>query len=141
MNEADTWSLIAFKEHIERLINERDRLYLARFTAAEEAVKAAFASTEKAVAKSEEAQRSYNERSNEFRGQLDDQAKTLLGKAEYYTAHKNLEENIEKLENRENEMERMLANLQGRMWAIPLMISGVMWIIGLAVAAFVQYRH
>lgn len=42
----------------------------------------AFTASEKAIEKAETAQREYNARSNEFRGQLDDQAKTLIGREE-----------------------------------------------------------
>jgi len=70
--------------HIESILAERHRMYEHRFDASEEAVKAAlsaqeklmsaaFAASEKAIVKAEEAQRDYNVRSNEFRGQLDDQ--------------------------------------------------------------------
>src|SRR6202035_5755903 len=91
----------------ERISEERDRQYDQRFRAAEIAVSAALSAQEKAVAaaflasekaiikaqeaqgdaflasekaiiKAEEAQKDYNLRSNEFRGQLDDQAKTLM---------------------------------------------------------------
>jgi hypothetical protein len=84
--------------------DERDRLYNERnisakvavdaaLTAAKSAVDAAliaqdklttaaFASAEKAITKAEDAQKEYNIRSNEFRGQLDDQAKALMPRAE-----------------------------------------------------------
>ena len=76
-----------------RLIDERDRQYSAAFKAAEtavnaalaaqqQAVKDAFLASEKAIVKAEDAQRDYNVRSNEFRGQLDDQAKTLMPRSE-----------------------------------------------------------
>lgn len=84
---------IPVREFLERIIDERDRQYEARFRAAEIAVEAAllaegaktkdaFASSEKAIDKAEEAQREYNQRSNEFRGQLDDQAKLLMARVE-----------------------------------------------------------
>lgn len=95
---------ISLKEYIETLIkelrenvgikiDERDRLYDTRFKAAEvavnaalaaqeKAVTAAFLASEKAIVKAEDAQKDYNQRSNEFRGQLDDQAKTLMPRIE-----------------------------------------------------------
>ena len=87
------------------LIDERDRLYDSRFKSAEVAVSAAFAAqektvtvaflaSEKAVLKAEQAQKEYNERSNEFRGQLDDQAKTLMPRPETLTMFKSLEEKL-----------------------------------------------
>ena len=78
---------------MERFYEERDRRYENRFegqekavaaalAAAEKQVTTAFAASEKAVLKAEDAQREYNIRSNEFRGQLDDQAKTLMPRIE-----------------------------------------------------------
>lgn len=75
------------------IVDERDRQYgnqfkasetavAAALAAAKEAVAAAFVAAEKAVLKAEEAQKDYNVRSNEFRGQLDDQAKTLMPRTE-----------------------------------------------------------
>jgi hypothetical protein len=84
---------IPMREFLERIVDERDRQYDMRFRAAEiavqaallaqkEAVTSAFAASEKAIIKAEEAQKDYNLRSNEFRGQLDDQAKLLMQRAE-----------------------------------------------------------
>ena len=76
-----------------KVADERDRRYEDRFMAQQAAVAAAleaqkeatsatFLSSEKAIVKAEDAQRDYNTRSNEFRGQLDDQAKHLMPRAE-----------------------------------------------------------
>lgn len=84
---------ISIREFLERILEERDRLYNIRFEEAKtavnaaliaqkEAVTSAFAASEKAIIKAEDAQREYNARSNEFRGQLDDQAKTLMPRPE-----------------------------------------------------------
>ena len=90
---------------VEMLIAERDKLYDTRFKAAEVAVNAAlaaqekqtassFLASEKAITKAEEAQLQYNVRSNEFRGQLDDQAKTLMPRTETMTMFKSIEERL-----------------------------------------------
>ncbi len=91
---------VSFREYIdlhinrlEQLMGERDKRYEERHIADVQAVQAAlvsadkqvttaFSASEKAVNKSEEAQQDYNARSNEFRGQLDDQAKTLMPRIE-----------------------------------------------------------
>lgn len=97
---------IPLRDYLERLIAERDRTYEARFKASEVAVNAALASQEKAVAaaflasekaivKAEVAQKDYNERSNEFRGQLDDQAKTLMPRPETLTMFSAMEDKLE----------------------------------------------
>jgi hypothetical protein len=66
----------------------------AALAAQEKAVNAAFTASEKAVLKAEQAQKEYNERSNEFRGQLDDQAKTLMPRPETLNMFKAMEEKI-----------------------------------------------
>ncbi len=99
---------ISIRDYLEQLINERDRLYDIRFRAAETAVTAAlsaqekatasaFSASEKAVLKAEDAQKDYNQRSNEFRGQLDDQAKTLMPRAEVQQIMKSVEEKLDGL--------------------------------------------
>ena len=78
---------------VEAMIDGMKALSEARFVAQEQATKMALASMEKfqsathesserAIQKAEEAQREYNVRSNEFRGQLDDQAKLLMPRTE-----------------------------------------------------------
>lgn len=93
------------RDFYEPLIEERDRLYDQRFRAAEiavfaafnaqeKAVAAAFLSSEKAIVKAEDAQKDYNLRSNEFRGQLDDQAKTLMPRPETVALFKGVDEKL-----------------------------------------------
>ncbi len=87
------------------LMDERDRRYSDAFIAQKEAVAAALAAqqlaagiintaSEKAINKAEEAQRAYNERSNEFRGALDDAQKVLLPRNEADTRFQALEEKL-----------------------------------------------
>jgi hypothetical protein len=81
------------KEFLISLITSNDKRYQESFESQRQAVKdalaaqkelttAAFNSSEKAIVKAEDAQRDYNQRSNEFRGQLDDQAQTLMPRTE-----------------------------------------------------------
>jgi hypothetical protein len=91
--EAEFRTLRVELASLRQLVDERDRLYGSQFagsrtavdaalTAQKEQVAAAFLASEKAIVKAEDAQREYNVRSNEFRGQLDDQAKTLMPRPE-----------------------------------------------------------
>lgn len=91
---------------IEILNGERDRRYEQRFATAEtavsaalaaqeKAVNAAFLASEKAIIKAEDAQKENNSKTNEFRGQLSDQAATLMPRAETETRFKSVEEKIE----------------------------------------------
>jgi hypothetical protein len=95
---------------IEKLIDERDRLYDSRFKAAEvavsaalssqeKAVNAAFLASEKAIVKAEAAQNDYNVRSNEFRGQLSDQATTLMPRPETLSMFKATDEKVASVQN------------------------------------------
>jgi hypothetical protein len=112
---ADT-DVVTRLTRVETVVDERDRLYDTRFKAAETAVAAAlaaqekavgaalaaqekqtassFLASEKAIVKAEDAQKDYNSRSNEFRGQLDDQAKTLMPRTEVNTMIRALEDKI-----------------------------------------------
>ncbi len=93
----------------EKLMDERDRRYDEQFRAQKEAVAAAltaqkeqtgaaFAASEKAIVKAENSQTEYNVRSNEFRGQLGDQANRLLPRAEADTRFGAFEKQIENME-------------------------------------------
>jgi len=115
--EATKREAAAEAAHLRQVMDERDRLYSTQFktsetavltamTAAEKAVNAAFLASEKAIVKAEDAQREYNIRSNEFRGQLDDQAKTLMPRPETMTIVKGLEDKIAVMQtNFDNRME------------------------------------
>jgi hypothetical protein len=93
-NEVDLREFFNTKiENVLTLIRGNDENYKTQFanakesvttalTAQEKAVAAAFLASEKAIVKAEDAQKDYNQRSNEFRGQLDDQAKTLMPRQE-----------------------------------------------------------
>lgn len=84
---------------IRELIDERDRLYKERDAAIREQTRASLESNEKAVTKAEDAQREYNIRSNEFRGQLDDQNKlmrdTMMPRVESLSMHHATADKIE----------------------------------------------
>jgi hypothetical protein len=98
--------LAALIESQKAIIDERDRLYKERdesrrtavdaaLMAQKEQTKASFEASEKAIVKAEDAQREYNVRSNEFRGQLDDQAKTLMPRLEMATTFRAIEDKLE----------------------------------------------
>ena len=105
--------------NIDHFLQERDRRYEERYVAQEKAVlaalaaqekltSAAFASAEKAVSKAEDAQKDYNQRSNEFRGQLDDQAKLLMARTEAISQFDGFDK---RLEDRDKAVEARLTAL------------------------------
>jgi hypothetical protein len=66
----------------EKLMDERDRRYMDRFTAMDEKTSLALTSSKEAVQKAEIATEKRFDSVNEFRGQLKDQAFTLLPRIE-----------------------------------------------------------
>lgn len=96
----------SLREYFTLWLNKLEVSVNERFKASDEAVKAAlaaqkeltataFASSEKAIVKAEEAQREYNIRSNEFRGQLDDQNKLQMARTEALSMFEALEKRNE----------------------------------------------
>lgn len=91
----DDW--VSLREFLETVIEERDRYYEIKFHDAEIA-----------IVKAEEAQRDYNAKSNEFRGQLDDQAKTFMARSEVNSLVKGLEDQLATLrDNQAAEINRL----------------------------------
>lgn len=91
-------------EDLQRLLDERyatqTKALDAAFVAAEKAVATALDSAEKAVAKAETAAERRFEAVNEFRGQLADQAATLMPRIEYEAKHHALEKQVDDLGDR-----------------------------------------
>jgi hypothetical protein len=82
-------------DSLREIVDERDRRYEERFKAMDEKTGLALTSSEKAVAKAEMATEKRFDSVNEFRGQLKDQAATLLTRVEADARFKGLEEKIE----------------------------------------------
>lgn len=127
VNFATDRALAAALSAAERLDVEQDRRYEQRFTAQENAVQlaltrvdkefhehiaqvrtethAALEAADKAIAKSEASVEKRFESVNEFRGQLNDQARTFMGRDESISRHERTTEMIAALTTRnENEM-------------------------------------
>ena len=105
------------RELIKTTIDERDKRYEERFSNADkaidkalqaqkESVNAAFAASKEAIGKAEIAQTAYNERSNEFRQALDDQARLQLSRTEAETHFKGLDQKVEEVKGRVGVLER-----------------------------------
>lgn len=130
---------------LKTLINERDKQYDGRFKASETAVgaallaqktavDAAFTASEKAIVKAEDAQKDYNQRSNEFRGQLEDQANRLISKSESSILFGSVEAKMESQQKQIDELLQNKAKLEGKAnqssVLIALLISTISIIIG-----------
>jgi len=118
---------VELRQYLEKIVQELDtrhtlaisslkELAFAKLDALEKSTNAAFLGSEKAITKAEDAQRDYNSRSNEFRGQLDDQAKTLMPRIETMGLFKAQEEKAESaraaLERRLDEVKSDVASLR-----------------------------
>jgi hypothetical protein len=88
------WTLETLKEYLDRRFDDSDKAIQAALQAAKEAVGKAEVATEKRF-----------DAVNEFRGQLADQAATLLTRTEYDTNHKALEDKISDITDRINRNE------------------------------------
>jgi ABC-type Na+ efflux pump permease subunit len=144
MSEITIGELVARLDASEKLNIERDRRYEERFKAAEEAVKAAlvaakeltaaaFASSEKAIVKAEDAQKSYNERTNELRGALNDQNKTLLPRNEADTRFAAIEEKVEEAKTGIASLRESRSEGSGKDEAVEAARLAQRWVIGLAI--------
>ena len=102
--------VVHLRAYFERLLDERDRqsgsalkglreVLEAKLKALEDRLLTMFSSAQMAIEKSEAAQRDYNARSNEFRGQLDDQAKHLMPREETVTMFKSMTEKVDQLKD------------------------------------------
>ncbi len=155
---ADPADGVSLREFLERVMDERDRRYEDRFKAQETAVSsalaaqkeltsAAFAASEKAIVKAEAAQTSYNERSNEFRGQLDDQAKTLIPRTEADARFFSFEEKLSTLRGDVSGLRESRSDATGRRagistgWAVLLGAAGfIATLISIGTFIFVTMR-
>lgn len=148
------WSVETLYEHFKLWLTKSEKHYDDRFdeikdatnkalASVREQTEAAFKANEKAIEKAEKAQTNYNERSNEFRGQLDDQAKRLMAREEALTKFSIYDEKIEDLKRdisklREAQMEvggrrvQQQENRQQTNWTIGQAIT-----IALVIAGFV----
>jgi len=126
-HEPSLREVTAEMDGLKELMEERDRRYEDRFNAQQKAVEAALAaaekqtlaafnSGEKAIAKQEAAQTSYNERTNEFRGQLFDQARLFMPRSEAEAGVKQVSSELDRLREdarRENEgIKKEIASLR-----------------------------
>lgn len=106
------------------IMDERDRRYEERFKAMDEKTGLALTSSEKAVAKAETATEKRFDAVNEFRGQLKDQAATLLQRTEAEAKFHAIEEKIESLKSGGVAQSRWTADK-----VVMLVIAAIGWIL------------
>lgn len=101
------WTLLTLKEYMEALVDGAKGEAVGhamhddnRFLALEHATAVAMTAAEKATTKAEAATEKRFDAVNEFRGQLSDQAATLVGRPEYLAAHDSITDKISALNTR-----------------------------------------
>jgi hypothetical protein len=129
MNERDQRYRSQF-EAVEEKGVERDRRYEDRFTAMDEKTSLALTASEKAVSKAETATEKRFDAVNEFRGQLKDQAATLLPRAESDGKFKSYDEKFEDMKKEIGALRESRGESVGAKWAIGLGISVAGTMIG-----------
>jgi hypothetical protein len=98
MTDSERNDVLAAKlEALRELVDERDHRYEDRFRAMDEKTSLALTSSEKAVAKAEMATEKRFDSVNEFRGQLKDQAATLVPRAEMDVKFNAIGKDVEEL--------------------------------------------
>lgn len=136
------------KRYQERLENQKEALALA-LAAQNKFHDSIFKMSQEAIAKAEDAQKEYNIRSNEFRGQLDDQAKTLMPRSESLGLHQANRERFDQLRDEsrilvdglrnelvtlQKTMSQMVGTKDGRSdFSVPLLLAITSVVVGLAV--------
>lgn len=88
------WTITTVKEYFDQRFSAAELAVKDALAAQEKAVAAAFLASEKAIVKAEDAQKDYNVRSNEFRGQLDDQNKMQMPRIEAMGLFKAFEDKL-----------------------------------------------
>lgn len=142
--EVSGWTVDTLRAHIQFQIEDlrgmlqerydtQTKAVDAAFKAAEGAVQAALASAEKAVTKAEVAAEKRFEATNEFRGQLSDQAATFLPRAEADVRIAAGDEKFISQSERIGRIENIVATIQGRMIAY----AGIGAIVGSVATAFI----
>jgi hypothetical protein len=144
----DLHALTAKFETFEKLMDERHDRYRERddsrkvavadaLAAVKEQTSAAFLSSEKAIVKAEEAQKSYNERTNELRGTLDDQARMLLPRAEADARFQGFEEKVDDVKKQVAGLRESRSSGYGKDEATDAYRTLMKWLVGTAVTVLI----
>lgn len=146
---------IATLKFIDRVLEERDRLYGARFDAAQTAVtaalaaqkeltSAAFLSSEKAIVKAEGAQHSYNTTHNDLSRKMDQQYERMMPRAESLALHDATKDRLAALEKDLKEkisaVEKMLVQGAGKSAGLSAGWGYLVGAIGLALGLYMAFR-
>jgi len=139
----DLHSLIAEFKSFRELMGERDIRYMGMFTASRDAVASAlaaqkeltngaFASSEKAIVKAEEAQKSYNQSHNDLAHKMDEQNKATMPRTETEARFSAIEEKI-------SDLREGRSVVLGKDLATNVSSVNARWIIGIVITAIISF--
>ena len=89
--------LEGLEKNLQGKIDSVEKALLIQVKSQKDVADTAFQASQLAISKSEDAQKAYNARSNEFRDALSDANKNNISKSEYDTAHRNLVDKMDAL--------------------------------------------
>lgn len=121
-------------ETFERLMEERDKRYEARFKAADEKTSLALASSDKALSKAEAATEKRFEGVNEFRDTLRDQAGTFITRSEVSARNSAYDDKLETIRKEIQFLREANQIGIGRKEVVVESKNDIKWGIGIAVA-------
>lgn len=116
---------VTWREYVDSRFETQDRAVAAALAAQEKAVAAALAAADRAVAKAEAASERRFESVNEFRSALNDNARTLIPRAEAEERFRGVAEKLDVLTARVNAREER-GRGAGEMWAFILGGAGIL---------------
>lgn len=136
------WTTDTLRAHYDKRLEEMDLRYQQRYDAqqkaleaallaAEKAVGTALTAAEKAVTKAESAAEKRFEAVNEFRGQLADQAATLVSRVEFTTA---INAQAEKIDDLKKSRDRFGGGQAAMLAAATLVITIVVIVVNVVIA-------
>ena len=117
------WNIHTLKEYFEE-----------KFRLQSKAVETAFEAADKATNKAESAQIAYNEKSNEFRAALSDQAKLMLSRTEADNRFAAMRELIDAQSKQIIDLQRIASKNEGGTLSSEKSRSQANWVIGLVIA-------
>ncbi len=134
------WTLDTLKEYFESRLASQDR-----------ETRNAFAASEKAIVKAEDAQKEYNIRSNEFRSTLDDQNKEMIRRTEVSTMMVAMNERVDRQQEEiivlrgyttrgEGRDEALSRATSQRNWIVVLLVTAGLTFTGMLVTIIIAFR-
>jgi hypothetical protein len=139
--------MIPLKEHLLKLIESNDKRYNERFEAQDKAVaaalaaqkeltSAAFASSEKAIVKAEDSQRTYNAGHNDLSRKMEEQYKLMVPLTEHKADLLNMEKRMDRMGEDVKGLRESRSGVEGKGIGINAVIAYIFGAAGFIAAVF-----